>query len=162
MRTSSCPRASAAETRRHDGNICSETAQLYLNRQKPGQVDLCDCFGHRFVLHAASLRLHLVNFIWLSHQVESVIVLQQGVFCRWDRTAWSWCVFFTHVHLRVAEKVCVCVDVLSSWLSWCWWKDCVCKTLDSTNVALSRTCKTGNWLENWRKWWFSVSLQRSQ
>lgn len=54
----------------------------HLDGQQPGQVDLCDSFGHGLVLHAASLRLHLIDFIRRPHQVEGVVVLQQSVFCQ--------------------------------------------------------------------------------
>ena len=55
-------------------------SEPYLHRQQPGQVDLRDGFGHRLVLHAASLRLHLIDLVCGSHQVERVVVLQQRVF----------------------------------------------------------------------------------
>lgn len=57
--------------------------------------------------------------------------------------------------------VCVCAYILSSWLSWCWWKDCVCKTLERTNVALSRTWKTKKIIEISEKNILCTQLSRS-
>lgn len=61
------------------GGFYSFVFVFYLYRQKSGQVDLCNGFGHRLVLYAPSFGFDLIQLVLRPHQMENFIVVQQSV-----------------------------------------------------------------------------------
>lgn len=62
----------------------SEKAEIiifvpYLDREKPCQIDLCNCFGHRFVFYASSFWFELIQLLRWPHQVKHFIIFQQSI-----------------------------------------------------------------------------------